>query len=233
MEAREAIQTKQRPRALASLKKKRLLESVLEKRFGSLATLHAILEGLKTAQSELQILQAYAIGSRSLKSVLARKEFADVQETLDGVVEGLEGLEDLEEVMRGGEELVGGVDMEELEKELDVLVELEAFKQKQKMLDNLDVHGQALPKISLTAEPVVTVPNIVESVEVAPTLVEPVTESPDVASSILPATDVIEDKSESVAAELVDKIVEEERNVFKTSSQAKQQKKKTKQRIAE
>ncbi|KAF9975625.1 hypothetical protein BGZ73_000639 [Actinomortierella ambigua] len=128
--AKSCLARQQKIQAMTTLKSRKILKSVLEKRCSSLETVNAILFRIQTAQSDMEILQTLEKGSQTLNSVLTQKNEEGVQilsvdnieNTMDQLAEILADQEEVDEAVRNANELVAPqVDEADLLEELDKL----------------------------------------------------------------------------------------------------------------
>ncbi|KAJ3272633.1 Charged multivesicular body protein 7 [Terramyces sp. JEL0728] len=145
IEIKELLVQKKRQKAVYSLKKKKTLESVLERRLNSLATVENIVDKINEKTTELEILEAYSTGTVVLKEFLKKMDKA--QDTVDDLQDILADHKEIEDVMNI-------TTYDDVEEELEELLTQEELSNKKantldvegliKELDNLNT-GPALP----------------------------------------------------------------------------------------
>ncbi|KAG8822202.1 hypothetical protein FRC19_006403 [Serendipita sp. 401] len=118
--------------AKLQLSSRKALEALLNQRVQTLTTLTAALSSIDQAHSDAAILKAYETSSKVLKEILSKPELQRerVDEVMDKLREGMEGAEEIRiAVEEGGWEVVeaagAGVDEDELQKELEVIIQQE------------------------------------------------------------------------------------------------------------
>ncbi|KAG8781564.1 hypothetical protein FRC15_008551, partial [Serendipita sp. 397] len=118
--------------AKLQLSSRKALEALLNQRVQTLTTLTAALSSIDQAHSDAAILKAYETSSKVLKEILSKPELQKerVDEVMDKLREGMEGAEEIRiAVEEGGWEVVeaagAGVDEDELQKELEVIIQQE------------------------------------------------------------------------------------------------------------
>jgi hypothetical protein len=135
--------------AMYHLKQKKSLEAVLQKRLASMETLELMLHKIQASKTDIEILEAYKVGSKTLSNILGRKELQieNVEATMDQLQEALQDQQDIENAMHAN---VSESDMEELEKELDKLVEQEKVESLSDQLEKLQLPSNPLPAIEIS-----------------------------------------------------------------------------------
>jgi charged multivesicular body protein 7 len=139
MGARELVAQGRKTRALYQLKMSKNLEAVLHQRLSSLDTLDGILFKIHNSKTNVEIMNAFDAGTKTLRSILDRKELSldNVENTMDALTEVLQDQAEIEQAMQLGE--MTDKDLEsELEVELDALVEAERISGVQNALDKLE-----------------------------------------------------------------------------------------------
>ncbi|KAG0262768.1 hypothetical protein DFQ27_002134 [Actinomortierella ambigua] len=135
--AKSCLARQQKAQAMTTLRSRKILKSVLEKRCNSLETVNAILFRIQTAQSDMEILQTLEKGSQTLNGVLAQKNEAGVQilsvdnieNTMDQLADILADQEEIDEAVRNANEQVAPqVDDADLLEELDKLARSPSVK---------------------------------------------------------------------------------------------------------
>ncbi|KAJ3159392.1 Charged multivesicular body protein 7 [Geranomyces michiganensis] len=124
--AKERLKLGERQRALYLLRRKKLATGILQKRIGSLETIEGIIGKMQAAESDSEILAAYAMGSSSLKTFMASSGLtADaVDATMDNLQETLADAHEVDAAMQSGQSaMMSNVDLEELEEELSQLAQ--------------------------------------------------------------------------------------------------------------
>lgn len=123
--------------ALYHLKSKKNLLKLLETRLGSLETLENIVMKINSSKTEIEILNAYNVGSEVLKQILGRKELQidNVEHTIDTLAEVLADHRDIEDAMQISQE---SYDDNDLENELDLLVNEEKKLDEDALLKSLN-----------------------------------------------------------------------------------------------
>lgn len=137
------------------LKKQKLQEKSLERKFTQLHNVESILEGIISAETNKKVVESYRSGLEALKVSLSSHNLEDVDELMGDIGETINKGEGLS-FMLARTKLDDSEDMEELEKELeglqeDVVVDkLVATKDDQDLLAELDlltVHDSSLEPV--------------------------------------------------------------------------------------
>ncbi|KAF7338138.1 hypothetical protein MVEN_02038600 [Mycena venus] len=128
--ASAALKQKHKPVALTYLRSRKQIEDVLQKRLGSLETLHATLISVETAAGDVeQIMKSYQSSTATLRAILAHPSLQkeSIEKTMDAVAEANADAKDIDETIRIGADVVIGPDTvfdeAELEEELKRLAE--------------------------------------------------------------------------------------------------------------
>jgi len=157
-EAGESLKVKNRARALVLIKKKRVLQDVLDKRMNSIHTLQQILLSIESATTNNQVLEAYSVGVDTLTRINKKHTADEAAHVMENLEEALADQKELETAMSANvTDSVYNFDEEELEKELEKLVE-EDFKEKethkvtQKEKETEKVTGTEVEKVGEKAE---------------------------------------------------------------------------------
>jgi len=136
--AKEQLRKSQKALAMATLRKKKSLEEVLDKRLATSDQLHKVLGSIDQAQNDVEIMGAYEVATRTLKGVLAQPSLnlEHVDRTTEELAEAMASQEEVDQAIRvGGRVAVGAdgavLDDDELEKELEALVLDEKARQKE------------------------------------------------------------------------------------------------------
>ncbi|KAJ3324630.1 hypothetical protein HDV06_006523 [Boothiomyces sp. JEL0866] len=151
LDIKTMLAQKKRQKAVYSLKKKKNLEMVLEKRLNSLHTVEGIVDKINDKTTELEILEAYSTGTIVLKEYLEKMDKA--QDTVDALQDVLADHKEIEDVMNittyddVEEELEELLKQEKLEKSAEPDVESLI-----KELDSLTT-GPELPKLKEKESP--------------------------------------------------------------------------------
>ena len=123
---------------MATLRKRKSLEEVLDKRLATSDQLHKVLGSIDQAQNDVEIMGAYETATRTLKGVLAQPslDMDHVERTTEELAEAMASQEEVDHAIRvGGSVAVGAggvaVDEDELEKELEALVLDEKARQRE------------------------------------------------------------------------------------------------------
>lgn len=103
-DVRQCLRKQQRGKAMFILKKKRMLESVLQKRETALLNVNTVFNSIQDAHSDLQVVEALKKGSETLKSLTKTMEEQEVEKTLDKVAETLLDVKEFQRVMDTGME---------------------------------------------------------------------------------------------------------------------------------
>jgi len=137
------------------LKKQKLQEKSLERKFAQLHNVESILEGIISAETNKKVVESYRSGLEALKVSLSSHNLEDVDELMGDIGETINKGEGLS-FMLARTKLDDSEEMEELEKELegleeDVVVDkLVAPKDDQDLLAELDlltVHDSSLEPV--------------------------------------------------------------------------------------
>ncbi|KAJ3259971.1 hypothetical protein HK103_001481 [Boothiomyces macroporosus] len=145
LDIKTLLKEKKRQKAVYSLKKKKTLEAVLERRLNSLSTVENIIDKINEKTTELEILEAYSAGTVVLKEFLKKMDKA--QDTVDELQDVLADHKEIEDVMNI-------TTFDDVEEELEELLKQETLEKDHepdvegliKELDNLKT-GPELPKI--------------------------------------------------------------------------------------
>ena len=130
----------QKSMALAHLKSRKGIESLVQKRIGSLTTLHTILLQIQQSESESDILNAFKTGSTTLSTLIQEHDLnvERVDEVMDSLQEVMADQQEIDTAMQQGQDAIletqglGDADIEqelaqlslnEIETELDKLLE--------------------------------------------------------------------------------------------------------------
>ncbi|KAL9642758.1 hypothetical protein ABK040_009835 [Willaertia magna] len=115
---------KKRDEAKYLLKKKHLLEDVLEKRTKSKENIYQLLSSIESSKSAIEVLESLSFGSNSLK--LVNKEIKEMkpEETLEEITNTLADYKEIQDIMDMGMKEIstiqgGEIDEDELSKELE------------------------------------------------------------------------------------------------------------------
>ncbi|KAI8388382.1 Snf7-domain-containing protein [Radiomyces spectabilis] len=118
--------------ALYALKRRKYLESILEKRLQSLETMDNMLMSIEASQNDLQIVQAFNTGASALRAILRDSDLTvdSVDEVMTKLQSAFEDQKEVEDaIAMGSEETMNsqlpGLDMDELQRELDSYAESE------------------------------------------------------------------------------------------------------------
>ena len=138
------LRAKQKSQALASLKQKKALEEVLNKRLGSKTTLDGVILKIEQASGDLAILSSYETSTNVLKKLLSdpKLQIDRVEGTMAGLEDALadqkeiddaiiQGSKDARRAANGGEEVDEDAEEQELAQEMARL-ELEEQEEKAK-----------------------------------------------------------------------------------------------------
>ncbi|KAF9961165.1 hypothetical protein BGZ65_011150 [Modicella reniformis] len=131
--ARVLVKKQQKLQAMSTLKQRKYLQDMLDKRIRSLDTLSSILFKIQLAETDAEILQAYKLGSMTLASVMATKNKDgeqilsrdNAEATMDHLAEVFADQQEIDEAMGDGalqRTMVGSTDDDELIAELDALM---------------------------------------------------------------------------------------------------------------
>jgi len=113
------LKTKQRARAMAALKKKKTLQSLMDKRMGSSQTILEVLTSIESAVGNKQIMEAYSLGMNTLKEVNKGVSVEKVADLMDNLKESLADQKEIDNAIAGS---VTDVDESEIEDELNKLM---------------------------------------------------------------------------------------------------------------
>lgn len=126
-QASEQLQAKNRPRAMAHLKKKKLLQDVLTKRMDNVHKIQQILLSIDSATTNNQVVEAFAVGVASLKHANAQHSADEVHAIMDELGDLLADQAELDKAIGAN---VADPNLEfdesELSRELEALVEEDA-----------------------------------------------------------------------------------------------------------
>ncbi|KAF9429742.1 hypothetical protein BGZ94_009641 [Podila epigama] len=135
--ARICVSKGQRSQAAFSLRQRKNLEEVLNKRLKYLETMGTILLRIQSSETDAEILHAYKLGSNTLASVMATKDQDgkqilsqnNVESTMDHLTEVLADQQEVDQAMSLGTDMfmetsvASGMDEDQLMAELDALAE--------------------------------------------------------------------------------------------------------------
>ena len=142
---KKALFEKQKPRALTFLKQLKLVEKQAESNQEKILNMESLLQGIISAQDNVELLKTYQMGSSVLKKVLGKKELADAQETMDDVYDTLDELRQVEDIIYADRD--ASLDEGVLEEELEKLIADESnVEDLAKQLDALKTVETPLPE---------------------------------------------------------------------------------------
>ena len=136
-QAKKSVLQGRRQHAMGLLKRKKILEGVLEKRAQSLYTLTDILDSIHSAKTTKQVLDAYSIGAESLQSYnkehgLTVEKVESVMDNLDDALANQREVDDALMAVGGELSLADAMEDDTLLEELEELEKEEKEKEKQK-----------------------------------------------------------------------------------------------------
>lgn len=135
--ARTCVKKGQRSQAAFSLRQKKVLEEVLNKRLKSLEIVNSILFRIQSSETDAEILQSYKLGSNTLASVMSTKgpdgkqllTQHNVESTMDHLADVFADQQEVDQAMSIGADMLmessvpSGMDEDELMAELDALAD--------------------------------------------------------------------------------------------------------------
>jgi len=132
--AKKLIQLHKKERALLLLRKKRFIESQLEKTDGQLENVEKMIHDLEFAKIEVKVVDSLKVGNEALKEVNKLLSIEDIETILDETKEASEKQEEISALLCGFVAETGLTE-EELEGELDALLAEESEDVAAKMPD--------------------------------------------------------------------------------------------------
>lgn len=110
-------------RALYNLRVAKKLDHVLQQRLSSLDTLDNLLSKINQSKTQIEIMSAYEVGTKTLKDILKKDELSleNVQDTMDALSDVLEDHEEISNAIANTEDFE-----EELEIELEAMIQADA-----------------------------------------------------------------------------------------------------------
>ncbi|KAK4685224.1 charged multivesicular body protein 7, partial [Tremellales sp. Uapishka_1] len=129
--AKKHLALNQKTVAMSHLRSRKHLDELLSKRVANDQQLRAVLRSIDQAKGDVEIMEAYATSTLTLKTVLAdpRLDLETIHATTDNLAEVMADADEIDRAVRVGGEIAvgakGDVDDEELEDELEELVKEE------------------------------------------------------------------------------------------------------------
>jgi charged multivesicular body protein 6 len=160
-EATEFVSNKQRDRAKWVLTRKKLLESVLDKRERYITSVHELLARIEQASTDIEVIERLHSGSQALNQLNNELNTINVEQTLDDVAQSLSDYADIQQVMDIGIEQINTIDTHQISEE-DLLRDLEALtldvqeEQKQAVEESEIIQPAAVSTSSSNAATVAT-----------------------------------------------------------------------------
>lgn len=153
--AKESLKSGSRLVAKNHLKKRKMMESSIEKKCAQLNNIESIIEGVVSAESNKSVVESYRTGLDALRASLSSHNLDDVDELMGDIGETLSKGEGLS-FMLARVPLDHSADLEELEKELEELEEVAPTPQGEPEeadllaeLERLAVHDSSLEPVIL------------------------------------------------------------------------------------
>ncbi|KAI8367230.1 Snf7-domain-containing protein [Choanephora cucurbitarum] len=115
LSAKEHYTFNKKAQAVYRLKKMKKLEGVLEERYKTLDTMETVLLKIEAAQNDLQVIQAFNLGTETLRTILANHPLDQIEDTMDRLKDTLEEQHQIETAM---ESHTNDEEEEELEQQL-------------------------------------------------------------------------------------------------------------------
>ncbi|KAI8066201.1 Snf7-domain-containing protein [Gilbertella persicaria] len=110
-----------KPQAMFMLRKKKQIEHLLEQRYKTLDTMETVLLKIEASQNDLYMVQAFNLGTETLRKMLAHHSFDKIQETMDELQEALDDHEQVEHALTQGHHVIVDQDEQALEEQLESL----------------------------------------------------------------------------------------------------------------
>ncbi|KAI8997599.1 Snf7-domain-containing protein [Pilobolus umbonatus] len=132
--SREHHANKRKPQAIYTLKKKKQIEEILDRRLKSLETMETILLKIEASQNDIQVVQAFNMGADTLRDILNSKDMNidTVDKTMEKIQSALEGQKELDNIITQSTDEINqsfmNISDQELEEEL-------------RMIDNIHIHN--------------------------------------------------------------------------------------------
>ncbi|KAI8098784.1 Snf7-domain-containing protein [Halteromyces radiatus] len=105
--AQEHHQKKQKPQTLYSLRRRKHVTEVLDKRLKSLETMEGMLLKMESAQDDMQIIQAFDNGANALRSILTNGlSMKSVEETMAKIQDVYDDQKETEQAMMEGSQYI-------------------------------------------------------------------------------------------------------------------------------
>ncbi|KAL8782512.1 MAG: hypothetical protein Q9213_005315 [Squamulea squamosa] len=121
--SQRAIESKNRPSALAALRSKKSAETVLSQRMATLFQLEQVLESIQQASDQVAMVRIMKDSAGVLRGLNAKIGSAeDVENTLDGLKEEIGKVEDIDSVISEAGQEANVADDHEIDEELDALL---------------------------------------------------------------------------------------------------------------
>ncbi|KAI8321479.1 hypothetical protein GQ54DRAFT_297968 [Martensiomyces pterosporus] len=147
VKAARANATKNKQAALAALKRKRLLESQVEKISGSRMTLETQVMAIEAANVNLETMKAMQKGAEAMKGIHKDLDIDKVDQTMDDIREQMDLANEVSDAISQPQIFGAELDEDELNAELEELEQEELDKQ----LLNAERAPVSLPKAPATA----------------------------------------------------------------------------------
>jgi hypothetical protein len=152
------LQKKQRQVAKQQLVKKKMFESILEKRIQSYNNIDQMLTSIESAHSDAEVIQSLKTGTQAIKNVTGVLEDMNPEEVLDQAAEAMTDYAEIQRAIDVGMDQVHGedsLDEEDILKELEQLsLDEEAKKQPVPVVTKEPVAEAILEKPTTRSEPV-------------------------------------------------------------------------------
>ncbi|KAI4227513.1 MAG: hypothetical protein L6R36_002353 [Xanthoria steineri] len=173
--SQKAVETKNRPSALAALRSKKSAESVLAQRMDTLFQLEQVLGSIQQASDQVEMIRVMKDSAGVLRGLNAEVGSAlDVENALEGLKEEMGSVEDIGSVISEAGQEINVVDENEIDEEFDALLRqkekaeeeeaVESTKQRLADLqteDNIEAEGAKKPSLSTDENP--TIPSATSS----------------------------------------------------------------------
>eukprot|EP01132_Coremiostelium_polycephalum_P002510 gene2510-3108_t len=147
----KSVRLKQKTHALLQLKRKKVLEGILEKRTQASNNIHEILFSIESAQSNQQVLDSLCTGVSTLKKINERVSVDQIDSIMDSYHDTIANQQEIDDAMKSGfttAESINNVniDDEQLEKELE---QFEREQQLEKEKEKETIVQKQPPKIEI------------------------------------------------------------------------------------
>eukprot|EP01133_Synstelium_polycarpum_P010930 gene10930-12737_t len=154
-EITKCIRSKQKSQALVQIRKRKTLESILEKKSESAHNIHKILLSIDSAHSNQQVVETIRMGVTTLKKVNDKMTVDQVDNVMDSLSDALLDQKEIEDAMSDGFKTVTPVtsveEDEELEKQFKALEEeMEKDAELIEIMNNMNIANKPITSTTTT-----------------------------------------------------------------------------------